>query len=231
MDYTIYGTNDTSRVLYYNLGLNKHGSRRTMRDAGFEDGFMGLTVEHKYIPEDKPEWLMDDEEVLSFNKKVLNPHSLVRGIYLPITSNRLRERIYNDAGGEMLLDPLTFVDSRAYVDTDDINRGTIILEGSTVQSGVKIGKACILWSSVHIGHGSTLKDFIWVTTHSTICGNVTLNNRVYVGANCVVEQNTVLAEDTVLLAGAIVSVNSEPGDVFGYGRNNKLSKKSHEMGF
>lgn len=122
------------------------------------------------------------------------------------------------------------VSHKAEIASDAIvGSGCWIQEHCNVQTGAELGHCVVLWAGAHVGHGSKIGSFCWVTTNATICGQVTLGHSCFVGANAVIAPGVTLGDSTLVAAGAVVTKDSEPGDVFLLGQNNKSEKKSWEI--
>jgi acetyltransferase-like isoleucine patch superfamily enzyme len=153
------------------------------------------------------------------------------GMYLPIgyqNMNQNRKKVFNKCL-EFKIDPLSFIHSKAEI-LGTVGMGCWIQEHVNIQSGVELGHGVVCWAGAHVGHGSKIGSFSWVTTNSTICGQVKLGKNCFIGANAVIAPGVTLANRTLVAAGAVVSKDSEEGDVFLFGNNNKhTTKKSWEI--
>lgn len=212
MYYYVFGLSETSRVMFQNL-----------KQDGLLEDFKGFTVDPEHSK--TPDWFNTIDEkyriIVPFNKESLNPHDLIRGIYLPIYDNKLRETKF-DESLEMGLTPLSFVDSRAFVDLDaKIGRGCWVQMGACIQSGCTLEDGVIVWGLGWCGHNSTIKSFSFVSSGSVVCGNVKVGSNCYLGVNSAVKESTDVCDETILGMGALlVKPNKNKGDVFLAGANN-----------
>lgn len=236
MKYFLFGISELSRCMFMNLL-----QQRPNDFIGEDCDFLGFTVDSSHIG--NCDWLDDlmkrplldgkfnksNLRILPFMKIMVNPHSLVRGIYLPIYDNKLRETKFKQAEEEMGLKPLTFVDKRALVDEDvDLsnNKGSWIQAGTTIQTGSQLGNGVIFWANTHCGHSAKVSDFCFVSTNSTLCGNVEIAARNYVGVGVHIKEGVkITGTDNILGMGSIITKNIETsGNTYLAGVNN-LRKK------
>jgi UDP-3-O-[3-hydroxymyristoyl] glucosamine N-acyltransferase len=98
---------------------------------------------------------------------------------------------------------------------------TYIGEGSEIGAHVvvnramlgqtKIGKRAQVGNLVHIGHGASLADGVWLGSHSTILGHVTIGNGATVGAHAVIRDNIDIGANAAIAMGSVVAANVEAG--------------------
>ena len=221
MEFYIFGAGETARVMACNL-IMKDPDKFLYDD----EGFRALTVDPQYYMD--PSWLKDLDinpdkiEVIPFTQKKLNPHDLIRGIYIPVIDNKLRETVYNRSLSFSLI-PLSFIDKRAMVDNDVcVGAGSWIQAGCTVQTGCEVGEGVIMWANAHVGHKSKIGDFSWITSQACICGGVTLGKRVFVGAGAIIYPGVEVEDDTIIGAGSIITKNASVGTYIA-GANKKIA--------
>lgn len=127
--------------------------------------------------------------------------------------NRYRERIYNESkakGYQMY----SYISSKATVLTDDIGDNCFIMEDNTIQPFVSIGNNCVLWSGNHIGHHSTVRDHVFITSHVVVCGLCDINSYCWIGVNSSIRDGTVLAEGTVVAMSSNITKNTEGNTIY-----------------
>lgn len=106
-----------------------------------------------------------------------------------------------------------------------INEGTVIMQGSIIQSCAKIGKHCIINTASSVDHDCIIKDFVHISPHATICGNVTIDEGTWIGAGAVVIPGIKIGKNCIIGAGAIVCKNI-PDQVVAYGNPCKIMKEN-----
>ena len=77
-----------------------------------------------------------------------------------------------------IISPLAYISPRS-----SIGEGTIVMHGSIINAGVKIGKNCIINSKTLIEHDTIIGDNCHLSTGSLINGNVKLDNNSFIGSN------------------------------------------------
>lgn len=89
-----------------------------------------------------------------------------------------------------------------------------IFEDNTIQPFVQIGNDCVLWSGNHIGHHTVIKDHVFITSHVVISGACTIEDYCFLGVNATVRDETVIARETLVGAGAIILKDTQPFEVY-----------------
>ncbi|MBA3607382.1 MAG: acetyltransferase [Chthoniobacterales bacterium] len=89
-----------------------------------------------------------------------------------------------------------------------------IFEDNTIQPFVEIGNDVVLWSGNHIGHHSTIKDHVMVTSHVVISGCCTIEPYCFFGVNATVRDETVIARETLVGAGVVILKDTREFEVY-----------------
>ncbi len=89
-----------------------------------------------------------------------------------------------------------------------------ILEDNTIQPFVKIGSNVVMWSGNHIGHHSTIKDHVMITSHVIISGCCTVEEFCFFGVNATVRDETVIAHDTLVGMGVAILKDTQAYEVY-----------------
>lgn len=122
-----------------------------------------------------------------------------------------RARLYSHFGSDAIVtlqSPAAYVSARA-----SVGHGSILQRGVTIMPNVRIGTACKLNVNVTVHHDSTVGDFSTLAPGSQILGNVTIEERVYVGAGAVIRQHCRIGANAVIGAGAVVIQDVPSGSV------------------
>jgi sugar O-acyltransferase (sialic acid O-acetyltransferase NeuD family) len=212
----VFGSGDFAQLANYYFDV----------DSNYE--VVAFTVDKKYAIED------------SFEGKPLIPFDEVVNAYPPseykmfiavsyAQLNKLRERIYHEAKalGYTLV---SYVSSRcSYMSQYPCGDNCFILEDNTIQPFVKIGNNVTLWSGNHIGHHSTIKDHNYFSSHVVLSGHCVVESYCFLGVNATIAHKTVIAEETLLGAGAYLAKDSVKGGVYVPARGTLLEKRSNEF--
>ena len=112
-----------------------------------------------------------------------------------------------------------------------------IFEDNTIQPFVKIGNNVVLWSGNHIGHHSTIKDHVMLTSHVVISGCCTIEEYCFFGVNATVRDETVIARETLVGMSCIITKDTKPFEVYKVPgtepaafRSDQLRSLSHKSG-
>lgn len=128
--------------------------------------------------------------------------------------NRLRREFYyqaKDLGYELV----SYVSSKAFVwDNVNIGDNCFILENNTLQPFVCIGNNVTLWSGNHVGHRSEIKDHCFISSHCVISGFCLIEEGCFLGVNSTLEDNTKIAADNFIGAGALIQKNTDERSLF-----------------
>lgn len=133
-------------------------------------------------------------------------------------SNR-RVELFNDlkkmgACFPVIKSPLAYVSRRAFV-----AEGTIIMHNAFINSGVNIGKNCIINTRALVEHDCILGDFVNISPGANVSGNVHVEEGAFIGANATILQGKsedaklIVGEHATIGAGAVVVRSVAPFDV------------------
>lgn len=76
-----------------------------------------------------------------------------------------------------------------------------ILEDNTIQPFVNIGNNVIMWSGNHVGHHTTIKDHVMLTSHVVISGCCTIEEFCFFGPNSTIRDESHIARETLVGMG------------------------------
>ena len=89
-----------------------------------------------------------------------------------------------------------------------------IFEDNTIQPFVEIGSNVVLWSGNHIGHHSIIKDHVFITSQVVISGACTIEEFCFLGVNSTIRDETVVARETLVGAGALILADTKEFEVY-----------------
>lgn len=135
-------------------------------------------------------------------KKIVKPHGLLSTpIIISIGSNIIRKKIAQNND----LDYATAIHPSAIISPySKIGAGTVIMQGSIVQSDVVIGNHCIINSGSSIDHECVIGDYVHISPHATLCGNVKIGEGSWIGAGTTIIPGIKIGEWCVIGAGSTV---------------------------
>jgi sugar O-acyltransferase (sialic acid O-acetyltransferase NeuD family) len=80
----------------------------------------------------------------------------------------------------------------------EIGEGSFIGAYSILTTNIKLGKHSLLNRSNHIGHDSTIRDYLSMMPGSIVSGNCTIGDRVYIGTNSSIKEKITIVDDVVI---------------------------------
>ncbi len=99
----------------------------------------------------------------------------------------------------------TIIHPKAIIGTDVVlKEGTVIMANVVINSGTKIGKHCILNTGSIVEHDNEIESYCHLSPNSTLCGNVKVGKKSWIGAGSIVIQNKIIGENTIIGAGSVV---------------------------
>lgn len=104
-----------------------------------------------------------------------------------------------------------------------LGEGTVVMQGAIIQSCATIGKHCIINTGASVDHECQLADFVHISPHCTLCGNVTVGEGTWVGAGAVVIPGIKIGKWSIIGAGAVVT-HDIPDGVVAVGNPCKIKK-------
>lgn len=102
-----------------------------------------------------------------------------------------------------------------------INPSTYIGKNVLLNAQTEVGKGVILNTGSIIEHECKLSDYVHIAPGAVLCGNVSVGEESFVGANSVVRQNVEISERIVIGSGSVVTSNVKESGVW---VGNKLRK-------
>jgi acetyltransferase EpsM len=85
-----------------------------------------------------------------------------------------------------------------------IESGTVVFAGAVIQTGVSIGRHCIINTNCNIDHESIIGNFTSISPSSTICGQVNIGDLTFIGANSTIIQCIKIGNKCIVGAGTVV---------------------------
>jgi UDP-perosamine 4-acetyltransferase len=132
---------------------------------------------------------------------------LSRGILnaaIAIGNNQVRERVgiaAADSGFTLtsIISPFAYVASSA-----SVGAGTVVMAGAVIQPEAVLGIMNVINTGASIDHECRLGRAVHVAPHATLCGNVVVGDRTWIGAGSTVIEGIYIEADVFVAAGAAV---------------------------
>jgi len=129
------------------------------------------------------------------------------GIGIPAVKSKIVERL-RDSSFEFptLIHPSALIGN----DSVSIGKGTIICAGNIITCNIRIKDFVTLNLCCTVGHDTVINDFSSFMPTVNISGEVTIQEKVYVGTGAKIINQLEIGENTIVGAGAVVSKNLPP---------------------
>ncbi|WP_029071013.1 acetyltransferase [Kandleria vitulina] len=124
-----------------------------------------------------------------------------------IGSNRVRKIIsekYSNLKWYTAIHPNAVIGSNV-----SIGDGSVLMAGTVVNTGTKIGKHCIINTCSSIDHDNILEDYVHLSPGAHLAGTVKIGELTWICAGVTVINNISIGENNIIGAGATVIDNIE----------------------
>ena len=120
---------------------------------------------------------------------------------------QLFETVKNfDGSFPIVMSPVAYVSKHA-----ELNAGTIVMHGATVNVDARIGFNCIINSHALIEHDVVIGSHTHISTGARINGGAHIGARSFVGSGAVVNNGIEVGENCLIASGSIIRSNVPPG--------------------
>lgn len=176
---------------------------------------------------DKVSLLIDDNPELNEFRGIAVSHELPQTsepMIISIGNNRIRRMIAEKTGGPFgtAVHPSAIVSPSAA-----IGEGTVVMPEAVIQSEATIGRHCIVNTGVIVEHENKIGDFVHLSPHATLCGNVTVGCGTWVGAGTTIIQGITIGKNCIIGAGSVV-VRDIPDNSIAYGNPCRIVRTQEE---
>ena len=87
------------------------------------------------------------------------------------------------------------------------------MQGAIIQSDSIIGKHCIINSGASVDHECQIEDFVHISPHATLCGNVHVGEGSWIGAGATIIPGIKIGNWCTIGAGATVINDVEDNSI------------------
>lgn len=168
------------------------------------------------------EALFDDDESVThlLDYPVLRPSQARGPLIVSIGNNGIRAKLVSSLAVSFgkAVHPSAIVSDYASVD-----EGSVVMQGSIIQSCARIGRHCIINTGASVDHECVIEDFVHISPHSTLCGNVSVGEGTWIGAGSVVLPGVRIGKWSMIGAGSVVTKDI-PDHVLAVGNRCKIIK-------
>lgn len=164
----------------------------------------------------------DNKNIVEFKgKPVEHTYSNQAPLIISIGNNYIRKKITE----ALCVEYTTAIHPSSIISRHStIGKGTVIMQGCIIQSDTSIGKHCIINTGASIDHECIIDDFVHLSPHSTLCGNVHVGEGSWIGAGSTIIQGVKIGKWCVIGAGSVVTKDI-PDGYLAVGNRCKLIKQ------
>lgn len=136
------------------------------------------------------------------NYPVLGTTHIEGPLIISIGNNKIRKKIANSLNVEFVctIHPSAIISPSASIDV-----GTVVMQGAIIQADSRIGKHCIINTGSSVDHECVLEDFVHISPHATLCGNVCVGEGTWIGAGATIIPGVKVGKWSVIGAGSVVT--------------------------
>ncbi|MFK1918720.1 DapH/DapD/GlmU-related protein, partial [Bacteroides fragilis] len=97
------------------------------------------------------------------------------------------------------------------------------MQGSIIQVCAQVGRHCIINTGASVDHECVIEDYVHISPHSTLCGNVSVGEGSWIGAGTTIIPGVKIGKWSVIGAGSVVTKDI-PDHVLAVGNRCKIIK-------
>tara|TARA_B110000459_G_C16553009_1_gene467662 strand:- start:326 stop:970 length:645 start_codon:yes stop_codon:yes gene_type:complete len=199
----IIGSGDHAKVIYSEVSNIKRFSFK---------GFINkILLNEKIFKFDKNLKLKEISKISNIKKLILNNYFIVA-----IGKNNLRKKIVLDLEKKYKnIKWAKVISLKSNIDKSvTVGNGSMIISGTTINIGSKIGKHSIINTNCSLDHDNLIKDYVNCSPGVVCAGNVTVLDDVFIGMNTSVKQNTTINSNTIIGAHSYVNKNCRKNSTY-----------------
>ena len=201
-----------SKVVLFGCGRGADVAYRYLKGDTQHD-IIGFTVDEAFIKSDT----FHDLPLVPFDsvERYFSPSEYRMLVLLCYQDmNHLRAAKYlqaKDKGYEFI----SYIHSSVYsLENLDVGENCFIMENQSLNLDVKIGNNVVMWSCNHIGDFSIVGDHVWISSHVSVAGGVTIKEYSFVGIHASISNNVILSPETLVGAGTFISQDTKKKGVY-----------------
>ena len=192
----IIGKGDHAKVVFSEVSKIKKFSFK---------GFINkISLNEEIFKLDKNLKLKEIGKIININKLILNNFFVVA-----IGNNNLRKKIvfqlekkYKNIKWAKIISVKSNIDKSV-----SIGEGSMIISGTTINIGSKIGKHSIINTNCSIDHDNLIEDYVNCSPGIVSAGHVIIKEEVFVGMGSSIKQHTTINRKTTIGAHSYVNKN------------------------
>jgi sugar O-acyltransferase (sialic acid O-acetyltransferase NeuD family) len=199
----IIGSGDHAKVIYSEVS--------NIKKFSFKGFINKISLNEKIFKFDKNLKLKEIDKISNIEKLILNNYFIVA-----IGKNNLRKKIVLDLEKKFKnIKWAKVISIKSNIDKSvTVGNGSMIISGTTINIGSKVGKHSIINSNCSLDHDNLIKDYVNCSPGVVCAGNVTVLDDVFIGMNTSVKQNTTINSNTIIGAHSYVNKNCRKNSIY-----------------
>lgn len=145
----------------------------------------------------------DNLEINEFhNHSVMHGRTDCSPIIVCIGMNIVRKKVVGRLQGKFgrAIHPSAVISKSAVM-----GEGTVVMHGAIIQADAQIGTHCIINTGASVDHECVIADFVHISPHATLCGNVRVGEGSWIGAGTTIIPGVKIGRWCVIGAGSVVT--------------------------
>ena len=187
------------------IGASGHG--KVIADIAVKNGYDEIA----FLDDNKSVKECGDYPVVGRSSDAI---SLRCDVIVAIGSASIRKYIQEKLEVSGVRIPVLIHPDAVIAESVDIGIGTVVMAGSVINPGSRIGKGCIINTCASVDHDCLIGDYVHVSVGTHIAGTVKIGNNTWVGVGATVSNNISICEDCMIGAGAVVIKNIEESGMY-----------------
>lgn len=144
--------------------------------------------------------LLDYTVFGSFDTKRLGNDELIISVGLNNIRKKIVDKLPLDIPYGRAIHPSAIISGYA-----SVGKGTVVMQGAIIQASAIISKHCIINTGASVDHDCHMDDFVHISPHATLCGNVSIGEGSWIAAGAIIIPGVKIGKWCVVGAGSVVT--------------------------
>ena len=162
-------------------------------------------------------FLDDNKDITEFaGRRVIGTSADLKGldgdVFIAIGNADTRKKLMEENDSRSF--PVLIHPSAVTADDVTIGRGSVLMAGTVVNPGTRIGVGCIINTCSSVDHDCVIEDYVHISVGSHLSGTVTVGEGTWIGAGVTVSNNIDICGGCIIGAGAVVIRNTDTAGTY-----------------
>ena len=162
-------------------------------------------------------FLDDNKDITEFaGRRVIGTSADLKGldgdVFIAIGNADTRKKLMEE--NDFRSFPVLIHPSAVTADDVTIGRGSVLMAGTVVNPGTRIGVGCIINTCSSVDHDCVIEDYVHISVGSHLSGTVTVGEGTWIGAGVTVSNNIDICGGCIIGAGAVVIRNTDTAGTY-----------------